>query len=304
MSDPYDEERYECENCGTYLESSEVCEFRDGIYCCECYDELIDEKIEDSHYRPLPRFKKMERDDDLFMGFELEVEMDDERDRKSSQLTNYLEGEGVADVFYLKEDGSLDNGFELVSHPITLNYLRKKLKMKKILKWLKQNKFETNYNCGLHVHINEKFLSKEDIIKLRAFFSLNKESLFKFSHRDDINNDYCQYEEFDMDMFLDEEEQEDRYWALNLNTGQNTVEVRIFSGTLDENRFLGYLEFVDSLVRYCKKNSLEKVVQYGDSSKSWEYFMNYLTKYKRKYKTTKQELHKDKLLNTTTQVLN
>jgi adenosine deaminase len=310
MPQNYDEDNNEddrvyCEECGdTINDISNAIEILEGFYCESCYDDVERNNINESGYKPKPKFTKLEKDDDLFMGFELEMEsMSSVVGRKSRQLLEYLKGEGVADLFYLKEDGSLDNGFELVSHPVTLNYLRKKLKMKKILTWLKQNQFKTTQDCGLHVHINSKILTNEDVIKLRAFFSLNQEYLFKFSHRADLCNDYCQYEDYDLDMFIDLEEQEDRYWALNLNTGQDTIEVRIFSSTLNEVRFLGYLEFVDALVRYCKKNSIQKILGYNNSKESWTNFMSWLAKYKIKYRTTKTTLDEDKLMTVANQIL-
>lgn len=286
-----------CSSCESEVGKGEYKYWDSEILCLDCLDDILhEENILDSCEKPEPIFLKMEKDDDLFMGFELEVEVDSYIGDKSEKLGNYLTKQGVIDHFYLKEDGSLDNGFELVSHPITLNYARKKLKLKKILKWLRSNGFESQDNCGLHIHIGTDFLSEEDIVKLRAFFSLNKYFLYVFSKREEIDNNYCMYERFNLDRFISGEVPEDRYWALNLNTEQDTVEIRIFSSTLDENRFFAYLGFVDALVRYCKKYTLKTIIQGQNSESSWNYFISWLVDYKRKYKITQEELKKDKLI--------
>lgn len=81
------------------------------------------------------KFKSLNKEDNLYMGFELEIEReidntdDDEYEilkRKAIDLQKFLNKETKENLFYFKEDGSLNYGFEIVSHPMTYKYIKKK----------------------------------------------------------------------------------------------------------------------------------------------------------------------------------
>lgn len=286
-----------CAGCDTYVKRNKINTMLgeddyEEIYCKECLDEelknenLIDNP--DSFY-----FLSEKNDDELFMGFELEVEREYDIGIQSEKFIRFLRGEKVSTIFFLKEDGSLDNGFEIVSHPFTLRYAKNHLNFKKMLNWLHKHKFNDGKgNAGLHIHINRRFLTNEDVIKMRMFFSLNEEQLFVFSKRGDENN-YCKYEEFDEYFLKDLSTQEERRYALNI-TNDNTIEMRIFNHTLNYSRFMAYLEFADALTRYCKNNTLSDVLQQTNRRKSWNCFVKYVKA--NKYKYLSKILKKDNLL--------
>ena len=55
------------------------------------------------------------------MGVELEIDGAGELDSKASQILD-VANRGGLELLYCKHDGSLDDGFELVSHPMSLEY--------------------------------------------------------------------------------------------------------------------------------------------------------------------------------------
>ena len=283
-----------CENC--YQDRFETCNecnnvFRrdnmrwneaDEIYVCEeCYG--TERLIHDYSFFPTPDFKKMPWENTLFMGVELEIEPENNKDTTIivEKLNEYLKKERIASRFYFKHDGSI-KGFELVSHPFTLQYAHKKLKFNKILKWLIESKCssEESGRCGIHIHMNKSFFKELEIAKLRIFFSKNKEKLRLFSERKGIGENYCNYETFELRKFLRNRGQDGRYWAFNLNTNKNTVELRLFRGTLSGRRFMAILQFADAIAHFVKAVGVNSLVV-GEKSyeqNSWKLFFEWIKK--------------------------
>ena len=288
-----------CHECGQPYrrDNMRYVEEDDEFYCERCYGH--GRLIHDYTYTPTFEFKKMPWENTLYLGVELEVEPENESEsvRIVEKLTEYLKKERVCSRFYFKHDGSV-NGFELVTHPFTLQYAHKKLKFNKILKWLKKAKC-TSYEsgrCGLHIHMNRDFFQSLDIAKLRIFFTKNKEKLRKFSERQGQGEKYCNYESFELRKFLRNKNQEGRYWAFNLNTNKNTVELRLFRGTLDERRFIASMQFADAIAHFVKAIGLNSLIigerSYKDNS--WKLFYDW-TKSKKRYTQLVQYLEKENL---------
>lgn len=220
----------------------------------------------------------------LFMGVELEVEPSSEvvketiRGNKNPLLNeahkflSFLKSEYLDNMFYLKYDSSI-NGFEIVTHPFSLKYSHKYLKWEKILKWLVKNNFTSylNERCGLHVHLNKAHFNKLDLIKLRTFFSVNSVPLFAFSKRSEKMMEFAKYEVFNLSTFRTEL-QIGRHWALNINTDKNTVEIRIFRGTLSYERFIASLQFAQAVAFYVKNVGIGFLINNKDS---WQHFIDW-----------------------------
>jgi hypothetical protein len=268
----------ECCNCGNDYPTDEMVEDEGDYVCEDCWEERQEEKrekiIKTYSFKPKPIFHSCKKDSKLFMGIELEVEMDEDIDGLDAECTagdfsTYLEKLKLDKQFYIKDDGSLNNGFEIVTHPFTLKYA-KKLKFSQLLKWLKDEgclSYGTG-NCGLHIHTSRNYYTKEELIRLRSFFAICVNELKKFSFR---KGDYsfCEFEEYNFNRFL-REEQDGRYHALNLNTEQPTIEFRLFRGTLKYERFMACLEFCQSISDFIKK------VTIINNKSVWKEYVNYL----------------------------
>jgi hypothetical protein len=164
-----------------------------------------------------------------------------------------------------------------VTHPFTLKYAHKHIKWHKILEWLIENNY-TSYKsgrCGLHVHLDKDYFDEMDIIKMRTFFSGTSNEIFKFSRREGKDNQYCIYERFDKRNFFNAS-QNGRHCALNINTNKNTVEIRVFRGTLNTNRFIASLQFCDALANFIKVTSGSFFVSNVSSEKVlWNEFLDF-----------------------------
>ncbi|MCU6720217.1 amidoligase family protein [Porcipelethomonas ammoniilytica] len=62
------------------------------------------------------------------------------------------------EVLYIKSDGSLDYGMELVSHSCSLEYYRQGMNWQKLMRKAAELGYRSHNTktCGLHVHILEE----------------------------------------------------------------------------------------------------------------------------------------------------
>ena len=281
-----------CDNCGNSCQRDRMVE-QNGRWVCEnCHRKL--KVIKDYNYTPDEfNYHKLDGDNCLFLGIEVEVETNKDRgydERCAKEVTEYFKSLDLGEFFYIKHDGTVE-GFELVTQPATLRYMHEKIPWNTILKWF-VSKGYTSYktgNCGLHIHMNKKFFTPLDIHKLRLFFSTNKAYIYKFSKRQGFNDKYCQYEDFSFGIkeFITEgKKQEGKYWAIRTRpTKKDTVELRVFRGTLSYPRFLASLQFTDALAHYIKwvgimscqsKNSWIEFIRWCSKENMYQHFLNYI----------------------------
>ena len=249
-------------------------------YCEDCHDHGYGDSnhdngnINDYGFKPTPVFKPNYDADNLYMGVELEVDDgDDGYDFARWVSSNY--GENV----YCKHDGSLsDEGVEIVSHPCVLDYHINQLGWQAISEEATNRDFrshDTN-TCGLHIHVNRTFfgdgelmLQDLNIAKLVLLVNRFWEShIIPFSRRniDELThwankNKFNVYKE-DTDLEIRDKvckvSDEGRYQAINLQN-DDTVEFRIFRGTLKMSTFIATLQFVDTICRFAKKIKLNDI---------------------------------------------
>jgi hypothetical protein len=190
---------------------------------------------------------------------ELEVEMADryaERSHKARQLNDVINGGDVGKKVFFENDGSLSNGFELVTNPMSLpahRELWKWLQDKSATKGLISHKGRDNLNstCGLHVHVNRDGLTKLQIAKMVAFVNNpdNEEFMTALARRyGSAMTGFCRIKA-DKAKVGNAAESSDRYEAVNV-TPRHTIEFRIFKGTLKYESLVAAIEFVHALCEY------------------------------------------------------
>jgi len=287
--DCYSERFSSCSHCEHPFRNDDLIyiEDDDEYLCSDCNTQRRGKCIHDYGYRPEPIFNKVKWEQPLYMGVELEVQREDgEVGEYAEDLMKFLKGQGVDSHFYLKRDCSIgDNGFEIVTHPFTLQFAHKNIGFQKILDWLDKNDFtsEEGGDCGLHVHISRDFFEELDITKLRLFFRANMEYLKTFSKRtgskekEEEDYHYCEFEKSSLMDIVKDCPQEDRYWAFNcFKSSRETVEIRVFRGTLNIKRFIAILQFVDAISHFVKKIGVASLVvgegQYKNNS--WKLFLD------------------------------
>lgn len=118
----FDRHYHRCESCDRIINENDTY-WENGLpYCCNCYEEICDEEIEDYDYKPDPIFYGS---GNRFFGVELEINeggKDNDNVRQLKDSANYRD-----ERIYIKLDGSLNYGMEIVSHPMTLRYHMKEM---------------------------------------------------------------------------------------------------------------------------------------------------------------------------------
>lgn len=298
--DCYHDRYSTCDGCQCVFHNDDIqyVESEDEYRCSDCRRQRISRNIHDYGFMPDAVFQKEKWEDDLYLGIELEV-LHKEYGNAADDLLAYLEELKVENRFYFKNDGSLDDeGFEIVTHPETLKSIHRNLKLIKIFEWLNKNDFDSEKSglCGLHVHINKAILEDLDITKMRLFFKVNQKQLHSLSRRDG-ESAYALYEKRDIMEIIHGEQDTERYNAINLNSSRETIELRLFRGTLNYKRVLAILQFSDALVRFVKRVGITCFI-YGEGkyrNNSWGLFVDWI-KEENRYKELVQHLVAEKLV--------
>lgn len=250
----FDDHYRRCESCGRILNDGEVLWYNDYPYCEHCYDRL-DVEIEEYGYKPDPIFYG---DGDRFFGVELEIDCGG----KDSESAGRIKGETNmrCEHIYCKSDGSLDDGFEIVTHPMTLDYHMHNMYWEDVLRKAVNLGYKSHMTstCGLHVHVNRNALGdnyeeQEKVIERILFFvELHWNELFIFSRRSqhNMNRWAARYGmEKTGKEILDKAKKGNtgRYAAVNL-CNYATIEFRLFRGTLKVNTLFATLQFVNRII--------------------------------------------------------
>jgi hypothetical protein len=196
------------------------------------------------------------------MGIELELNFSESDFEEINDITRkYLNKK-----YIWKEDGSIGEGGELVLTPMTYSHL-KTINFKEYFKELKEHGV-TSYEggqCGLHVHISENSL--DNYYKHALFYSMNQAYLKKFSQRTQSQlSKWCAFETPNRGSG-----NHDRYRAVNRTS--DTLEFRIFRGTIDYRRFKCSLLFVESLNNFLRTKPIRLMEQ---KPPTWKDFVVYL----------------------------
>lgn len=248
-----------CDECYTLIrEDDNIIRTSDACYCEDCMplNEILNYET-----KPKPRFYSLNEETSKFLGVELEVE--NVRDEWSNSWIVNGVYEKVNGELYFKHDGSLDDGFEIVSHPCTLEYHTKKLGWENVFSYLVQKgcRSHDTGTCGLHIHVSRKHFGntiaeqEAHIAKLLYLFEKFWEEITIFSRRTPSQLDRWAKRYLASDESLEclhEPEKEllyrakswGKYFAINLEHS-HTIEFRVFRGTLKYNTFVATLQFVD-----------------------------------------------------------
>ena len=253
-----------CEGCGCIVSNDEA-NYVDGDdypYCDECYRKLEEEPIKSYGYKPEPIFYGS---GNLFYGVELEIDKGGERGDYAEEILNTANAHNLH--LYAKHDGSIDDGFELVSHPMTLEYHTNTMNWSDVMDMALSLDYRSHQTqtCGLHIHVNRKafgndYDTQEDSIsRIVHFVEMHWNELLKFSRRTEANmNRWASRYGISTtakDTYKNAKAKHcGRYVAINLEN-YSTIEFRIFRGTLRYKTFLATLQLVDEICNLAIKLS-------------------------------------------------
>lgn len=269
-----------CSCCDALLHEDDIFSLNGESYCRECYDEERDRSrnIHDYSFKPEPIFYG---DSKRFFGVELEIDRAGKDDDYAEELLDI--GNNEDEHIYIKSDGSLDDGMELVSYPMSLDY-HKNYRWTDIMRKAVSLGYRSHQTstCGLHIHVNRDCLgdSREEqdevISRILYFVEHHWNEMLKFSRRSEYSmNRWAArygYEKTGREI-LDKAKKGNngRYAAVNL-CNYSTIEFRLFRGTLKINTFLATLELVNAIIDTALINSEDELQKL-----SWSEFVSRIT---------------------------
>ena len=256
----YEQYYVTCVRCGAPVRSSDA-HYDSGDdeenypYCRNC-SIFRGPGINEYHYKPSPIFYG---EGDRFYGVELEIDVGGESPRKAHLILNVGNASGTEHI-YCKHDGSLDDGFEIVSHPMTIDYHMDIMPWSQVIAKARELSYLSHQagTCGLHVHVSRTAFgdteTEQDVCIARILYFFEKfwEELLKYSRRTPSQLESWArrygYKTEPREILLNAKDQRsrNRYTCVNL-TNPDTIEFRMFRGTLKLNTFLATLQMVDHI---------------------------------------------------------
>jgi len=262
-----------CASCSTPIHPDNL----RGGDCERCYNSNMG-RIRDYNYTPEPIFHGRDLQTKAYYGVEVETEYTggysgdiDDNDGDGDGDDEEIPVEWVAelkdikiermeDLFYPKNDGSLRYGLEVVSHPMSEQYLKIAGGFdhwRSVFNHIKTGGFScTSGRCGIHVHVSRSAFTRLHLLRAIQIV-YGAPSLFKKIARRD-GQEYANYEGSDRDFLERKANTQDgnsnpdgKFCAIN--TGKShTIEFRIFAGTDNFRVFRASVETVMALVAYSK----------------------------------------------------
>jgi len=251
----------ECWNCehAARLENGDYCD------CEECvpYEPDASEAngIESYSYKPHPNFFGA---GPTYLGVELELEYDYSGYGSGFQDAVDSAIDAVGSRAYLKEDGSIDYGFELVTHPHDLDAHQKGMDWQKVMRTLSQSGMKAASTCGMHVHVSRAgFSTPRHAYLWQQLIYRNQATVTKVARRNSTEwaawpTAYQRRTEIPIvakhlrDPYAARQLiSPDRYRAINIYP-DSTFEMRVFASTTNHEELLAGVELVAASVEYTR----------------------------------------------------
>ena len=235
-----------------------------------------DDAIQDYDYEPYIEF--FGDADDLHLGLEVEIDNGGESQDNATMIMAPF-----GSLAYAMHDGSLSDGFEIATMPMTLDYahsIKNRFEDSMGIARLLGYESHNTSSCGLHIHFDRDFFGRDYRTQntkasyLAIIMERNWEKFVKFSRRNYSRLDnWAKKMDLVQDIYADDTDDDasskfgnkygngEKYVALN-TSHSNTYELRIFRGTLKTDTLFATMQFVDNLVRVAKDcTSLAKAQQ-------------------------------------------
>lgn len=240
--------RHQCGSCGEY-----------GHIDRDCCDAM---PVREWSYRPTLQFHG---DGPTYLGFELEIEAP-RYNRDAYRRGTQIARQEIGDLVYLKSDGSINYGFEMVSHPMAYTWAMDNFPWP-ALTHLHEIGFRAQSNCGLHVHVSRAaFSTPSHLYRWMKLIYRNAEEVQALARR--RNSGYApfapSYRRVQKDIAKSPMlgQMQDRYQAIN-PTNTDTLEVRVFRSSLTPSNVQTALGLVDASVQYTRQLTAHDVAANG-----------------------------------------
>ena len=245
-----------CDNCEHVYHIDDMRCTDCYIFCTDCYEEQGFDIISDYHNSDFTFMTLNDKEEQIGIGFELETEFDIDYMDYAKEIHEDCQN------IHLEHDCSLNNGFEIITNPMTYNYFNEQFttEIDKIVD-ICENGYNYQHNsAGFHVHTTK--IDNWQTAKLMFLVEYFKEELTIMAKRDErqlkrwapFYTNGIEKAEFDIEMFdkfyeMVENDNESRYQALNI-TNYHTNEFRIFKGGMDALEIKARVELCHNFAQY------------------------------------------------------
>jgi hypothetical protein len=262
---------WQCPTCEGWNRSGDTC----GNDCCdpddcECEDcrrDILSDLVHDYDYKPRPVFHGT---GPLFLGPEIELETPSARSDECVQVAQSYLG----DLGYLKADGSLCNGFEIVTHPMSYAWAMANFPWQMLTELSRRGATVTD-NTGLHVHVSRAaFASTCHTYRWMKFIYRNQRQVETLARRSApewaafTTDDRRAVKEYAKGACSA------RYRAINTGN-RDTFELRIFASSLNPVEVQAALGFASATIEYTRQLTATAIVANGGWT--WPAFAAWLT---------------------------
>lgn len=258
-----------CSRCNEVVRKDELFPtVRDGHICSKCNKR---EYITSYHHHyPLTKFYG-NGETMPFMGIELEIDEGGKSNNTAKQIVNHM-NTGDEVFMWCSSDSSLHDGLEMITQPATCEYhCSIKQKYQSLFVMLKKMGYLSHdtSTCGLHVHINRNFFGDNSNVqdkKIKNLLLITQKfwkEFVTFSRRNYRRLDhYSKKSPEDTNWYISQFNKSGNhsghYFAINI-TNADTIEFRIFRGTLNINTFIATLQLVNAMVIAAKTKSPKEI---------------------------------------------
>ena len=182
-----------------------------------------------------------------YIGVELEVECNpdinkNEVAKKISDQVNQYDR-----LMFFENDGSLRYGFEMITQPMSLPAQRKLFSFLSKKESTKHLKSHDTTSCGLHVHVSRNNMTDLQIGKIVSFINNPRHEWFIRAIARRYATGFCEIKS----KKIKDCRSGDRYEAVNI-TNRNTIEFRMFKGSLKYEGVIAAIEFCNAIVEFTK----------------------------------------------------
>jgi hypothetical protein len=237
--------------------------------------------IHDYSYTPDLKFHTVKENptvpaDFLYLGMEIELEAprnDYGIRTDAAEYASNLEDYGLA---YLKSDGSLECGFEVVTHPMTHDYFKNHApKFWEVIGGLRDEfrmRAWSAGTAGIHIHLSRAgFNNGAHIHRFLQLVYANEEFYSRMAGRNSGRwakfDDVLQWDSdkdrsvksFKRKLARYGNNHSDRYSAVN-TLNRNTLEMRIFRSTLNPDTIKSALDLAHASVEYTRTLTVGQIV--------------------------------------------
>jgi hypothetical protein len=177
---------------------------------------------------------------------------------------------------FIKRDGSLKNGLEIVSKPML--YAEHKAIAPNLMQTVNNKALVVKKTCGMHVHISKQYLTPLQIGKILYF--MNAEGNYKFicSVAERTKNRFClrNFKQNIADIRRTRKLPRNKYYCLNM-LNADTIEFRIFQSVSSPDLYLKNIQFCQAIVDFCAPavTSIQAI--------DWKHFIEFVKVNREKY---------------------